>query len=106
MEFFEDMAIHKAELKPSLWLRYVDDTLVVWPHGRDHLDEFFRHLNSERSSIQFTMELENEGSIPFLDVLVKRGDEVSQHRSTGNLHTPTDMSTSSRAITTGSRLVS
>ena len=69
MEFFEDMAIQDADLKPFLWLRYVDDTFVVWPHGADQLDGF---LNSKRSSIQFTMEL-NEGSIPFLDVLVKRG---------------------------------
>ena len=69
------MAIQEAELKSSLLLTYVDDTFVVWPHGTDYLDEFLRHLNSKRSSIQFIMELENEGSITFLDVLVKRGDE-------------------------------
>jgi hypothetical protein len=75
MEFFEEMAIQEAEFKPSVWLRYVDDTFVVWPHGKDQLDEFLHHLNNQRSSIQFTMEFENEGSIPFLDVLVERREE-------------------------------
>ena len=29
MEFFEDMAIQEAELEPSIWLRYIDNTFVV-----------------------------------------------------------------------------
>jgi hypothetical protein len=33
MEFFETMAIEKADLKFTLWCLYVDDTFVVWPHG-------------------------------------------------------------------------
>ena len=46
MESFETTAIETAVQPPSLWLRYVDDTFVIWPHGRDFLDDFLSHLNS------------------------------------------------------------
>jgi hypothetical protein len=35
MEHFENLALDSAQHKSSLWLRYVDDTLVFWPHGPD-----------------------------------------------------------------------
>ena len=73
MEFFEELALETAKLQPSMWLRYVDDTFVVWPHGRDELDTFHKHLNSIRQTIKFTFEIEENKCIPFLDVLVKKG---------------------------------
>ena len=75
MEFFEDLAINTSSFQPSLWLQYIDDTFVIWTHGDKHLHSFWNHLNSIRPSIQFTMEEESEGSIPFLDVLVRRREQ-------------------------------
>ena len=72
MEHFEELAISTFPVKPETWLRYVDDTFVTWKAGKDKLEEFLNHLNSLRSSISFTMELEEDGQLPFLDVLVKR----------------------------------
>ena len=72
MEYFKDMAIETSKYKPSLWLRYVDDTFVIWKHGKVRLDEFLSHLNSCRDSISFTMDFEVDGSTPFLDVRVTR----------------------------------
>ena len=37
------------------------------------MSAFFVHLNSLRPSIQFTMEMEENDSLPFLDTLIKRG---------------------------------
>jgi hypothetical protein len=51
--------------KTTLWLRYVDDTFVVWPHGPEHLQDLLNHLNSLEPAIQFTMETEPESAIPF-----------------------------------------
>jgi len=72
MADFEEKALTKAYLKPKLWLRYVDDTFVIWTHGRKELGSFVEYLNSIHESIKFTMELETNHSLPFLDVLVKR----------------------------------
>jgi hypothetical protein len=71
MEHFEELALRTAIHRPSLWLWYVDDTFVIWPHGPDKL-QFFDHINSIRPSIQFTMQTEVDNKIPFLDVLVIR----------------------------------
>ena len=72
MEHFEQEAIRLAVDKPKFWIRYVDDTFVIWPHGRDSLTLFHEHINRLRDPIKFTMEIEDEGRIPFLDVLVQR----------------------------------
>jgi retron-type reverse transcriptase len=61
MEHFEQQAISKAPMKPTLWYRYVDDTFVVWPHGEEELHEFLDHLNSIHHNIKFTMEVEKTG---------------------------------------------
>ena len=72
MEEFENEALQKAGYKPRLWLRYVDDTFVIWSQGRGQLENFLSFLNGRHGNIQFTMEEETNGSIPFLDVLVKK----------------------------------
>jgi hypothetical protein len=45
MEHFEKLALETGDLKPAVWLRYVDDTFVVWPHGPSSLQEFLCHLS-------------------------------------------------------------
>ena len=69
MEYFEEMALGSTSLKPTMWLRYVDDTFILWPHQED-VQILFDHVNSFRPSIQFTMEKEQDNKLPFLDVLV------------------------------------
>jgi hypothetical protein len=72
MEHFQKLALDSAPYTPSLWLRYIDDTFVVWPHGLERLHNFLGHLNSLRTSIRFTTETESDNAISFLDVLVIR----------------------------------
>nr|XP_060632240.1 uncharacterized protein LOC132775540 [Anolis sagrei ordinatus] len=72
MEHFEKQALGTATKKPTIWFRYVDDTFTIWSHGEGELNRFLDHLNSIHPNIQFTMEKENEGRLPFLDVLVIR----------------------------------
>ncbi|VEN48752.1 unnamed protein product [Callosobruchus maculatus] len=51
MEKIEQAALKSAQYKPKIWLRYVDDTFVVWNHGRENLEEFLEHLNSVHEDI-------------------------------------------------------
>jgi len=71
MEDIESRAIKTSFCAPRLWKRYVDDTFVLIEQR--HLANFADHINKVDSSIKFTMETESNGSIPFLDVLVKKG---------------------------------
>ena len=45
MEYFEEMALGSTSLKPSLWLRYVDDTFILWPH-LENVQILLDHVNS------------------------------------------------------------
>ena len=72
MEHFEQIALNSALHRPRLWKRYVDDTLCILGNGE--VDELLLHINSIRPSIKFTVETEKDGSLPFLDTLVSRGD--------------------------------
>ena len=47
-------------------------TFVIWPHGKDKLTEFLNHLHGIHNNIQFTMEIEDEGHLPFLDTDIYR----------------------------------
>jgi hypothetical protein len=72
MEKFEKNSLESHHLKPSRWKRYFDDTNIKWPHGKEALDRFFKHLNGISENIKFTMDLEDNNSIPFLDILMTR----------------------------------
>ena len=77
MEDFEDKAIELVTLKPTCWYRYVDDTFVIWPHGQDKLMDFLNHLNGLHKKIKFTMEIEKDGHLPFLDIHIYRRTDGS-----------------------------
>jgi hypothetical protein len=65
MEDFEKTGIEQATHKPACWYRYVADTFEIWPHGQDRLQDFLNHLNGLHKKIQFTMEIEKDGHLPF-----------------------------------------
>lgn len=72
MEDFEKEVLKTTTLKPRLWLRYVDDTFVLWPHRLEDIEVFHQHLNKRNKSIKFTIEHERDNKLAFLDVMVER----------------------------------
>ena len=74
--FMEDLEIRMLEayhLKPTTWLRYIDDIFFTWDHGEEELAKWLDFLNNFHHSIKFTMEISKE-KINFLDTTVKRGE--------------------------------
>ena len=69
MEYFEEMALRSPPLKPSLWLRYVNDKFILWLHQED-VQTLVDYENSIRPAIQFTIEKEQDNRLSFLDVLI------------------------------------
>ena len=49
MALFENRTFNTYINKPKLWLRYVEDTFVVWPHSREFLDVLVKQLNTQES---------------------------------------------------------
>jgi hypothetical protein len=78
MEHSEETALDTAEHKPAKWLRYSDDTSVVWPHKPTRLQQLFYHLRSVRPTIQFKMEVNANDNLLFLDFFLrKRGHKLA-----------------------------
>ena len=70
MEYLEQKALSTAPHPPKFWCRYVDDTFVI--HKEANKQGFLQHINSVDPAIRFTVEDNKEdGSIPFLDTIVK-----------------------------------
>ncbi|XP_019635228.1 PREDICTED: uncharacterized protein LOC109478212 [Branchiostoma belcheri] len=75
MEEFERKALDTAPHRPKFWGRYVDDTGIV--NQQAHEQELFEHINQQHDSIKFTMEREQDGRLPMLDVmLIKNQDRT------------------------------
>ena len=70
MEYLEQKSLGTAPHHPRFWCRYVDDTFVI--HKEANKQGFLQHINSVDPAIKFTVEDNREdGSIPFLDIIVK-----------------------------------
>ena len=90
MENFEEKAISTAPLPPHFWKRYVDDTFTILESS--HRRAFLDHINSIDQHIQFTCEEQREdGSIPFLDVLVIPDEDRSLNSTVFRKPTHTDL---------------
>jgi len=55
---------------PKVWLRLVDDVFVVG--NRTFFQDWLALCNAQNIDLGFTMELEKNDTLPFLDVQVKR----------------------------------
>ena len=54
MEEFEVKTLSSCPYPPSLWLRFVDDTIVITK--AEHSQSLLQHINSQDPHIQFTAE--------------------------------------------------
>ena len=64
----------ESGLKPTLWLRFLDDIFIVWPHGPEKLKEFIDFMQKfgerQRMKTKLKFTFETGSSVPFLDTMV------------------------------------
>ena len=70
MQAIEERALTTYQHALPFSFRYVDDTITAL--HEDEIDNFHTHINQQNIDIQFTKDVEENGTIPFLDCLVKR----------------------------------
>ena len=74
---------------PRLWKGYVDDTFVILQQSQK---DFQQNINSVEPSINFTTEeTRQDGSMPFLDMLVTPQEDGTQKTSVYKKPTHTDL---------------
>ena len=78
MANFEAEVMAKANLKPTVYFRFLDDGFLIWEHSMDELLAFLELLNTHDDSIKITHEI-SKTSIDFLDVTVFKGNRFSNH---------------------------
>ena len=80
MSKLENTVLREEISKFSLYVRYMDDTLVFYDSNKS-LTDILEVFNSAHPSINFTYEAEQDGTIAFLDVLLTRQEDGSIQRS-------------------------
>ena len=76
MEYFETVILKSTVDDLNLnfklvWYRYIDDIICLWPDGCN-VNNFLAKMNVLVPTINFTMEIEVDNKMPFLDILIHR----------------------------------
>ena len=70
---FENIWLEKwpAHFKPIVYRRFVNDTFLLF-RTKDHVEKFKNFFNKQHKNIKFTSEIEENGSLSFLDITITR----------------------------------
>ena len=60
-----------SEFKPDFYRRYVDDTFLLYVSS-DSIDKFLDYVNNKHPNISFTCDKEQNETLPFLNISIKR----------------------------------
>jgi predicted GIY-YIG superfamily endonuclease len=71
----ENKAINTSQNKPRFYKRYVDDIFCIFNNKQD-ATAFLTHINTFEEKIKFTVEEEQQQSLPFLDTKICRQDRT------------------------------
>ena len=79
----EEFLAHQ-NINPLTWNRYIDDILLVWPSGREELEQFLSDINNVDPYFKFTSTV-SLTEITFLDVTIFKAP--SSYTKEGKLKT-------------------
>ena len=89
---FEEKWVRNNNARPSIWLRYVDDTFTLFD-SKNTATQFLHYLNNCHANIKFTVEFEDNSTIPFqsqsyfLNIYLPKEDLYWPVHKIGLLHT-------------------
>ena len=95
LSIFERNMLNQYPIKPSIWLRYIDDIFMKWNESKDMSRDFLTYINTVNPVIQFT-HAHSFISVNFLYVIVTLTNDGAI--STGLYMHSTGGSTSDRRI--------
>ena len=72
MNWFVDN-VNKIGCFPQIICRYVDDIFCTFD-SKEKMDQFFYNLNKVHSNVSFSKEVEADGQLAYLDVLLTKTD--------------------------------
>ena len=55
MKYIEIQLIDTSPKKPKMWLRFIDDIIMIWGHGRNELENFIHLANNLHPTIKFLL---------------------------------------------------
>lgn len=64
--------------RPIIWARYVDDIFCLFDIPINKILEFHTRINKWHKNLKFTIEMESNKTLPFLDVLVTHDQDHNQ----------------------------
>ena len=62
----------RGAIEPFLWLKFIDEILVVWPGLGERFPEFLDKLNVFHPSLKYTFE-KSSTDLSFLDITIHKG---------------------------------
>ena len=69
MQTHECTAISTALHPLKVWEQFADDVYSIHKHA--HVENFFHHINNLHQNIKFTMEVESNEDLAFLNTLLQ-----------------------------------
>ncbi|XP_044760166.1 uncharacterized protein LOC123317626 [Coccinella septempunctata] len=86
MDFVEKIILTRFSHVILHWSRYVDDVFVLIRESLMSPTELLHEINKIHPNIKFTLEVETQGSIDFLDLTISRSEESFSYKI---FHKPT-----------------
>ena len=83
---FDFYFLEMQTVKPLVWLRYIDETFLIWNESEEKLEEFLENLHNFYPNLKLTKE-KSKKSVNFLDGTVT---VIKQHPETDLHCKPTD----------------
>ena len=88
MHYLETNFLNSYPTPPRVWLRFIDDILMIWKYGEQKLKRLLEALNHHHLTIKITFTM-NKNEIAFLDTIIYRSTNHILY--TRIYHEPTDL---------------